>query len=307
MTETRIVKLPDGRTLSYGIYGVNSPTASLTVFYFHGFPSSHHEALTLDDLAKARDIRIVAPDRPGMNQSTFQLGRTIVDWPKDVLALADHEDIRADTFAVIGTSGGAPYALACCAALPKDRLKCTAIISGLYPASLGTEGMMALSKMMLWLAPWSTALVEGILDWTLGHRVSHTTDPHKLEEILGSGMEGRPEQDKQAWEDNERGLRQMLVATAQHAFPDGSAHGAAWEARLNGSPWGFQLEDLDMDEGKLILWHGGKDINSPLGMTEKAHALLAGSELRVDPNEAHMSLFLHKLPEVLDTLKERSG
>jgi predicted esterase len=60
-----------------------------------------------------------------------------------------------------------------------------------------------------------------------------------------------------------------------------------------------------MKKGKLVLWHGGADANIPLAMVEKAHELLAGSELRVEAEEAHASLLLHKVNEFLETLKGR--
>jgi pimeloyl-ACP methyl ester carboxylesterase len=304
MAETQTITLPDGRTLSYGIYGAPTPAASLTIFYFHGFPASHHEAAAFGDAARARNIRIIAPDRPGMGLSTFQPARAITDWSADVLFLADHAAIRADTFAVLGISGGSPYVLACCAAIPDTRLKAAGIISGLYPVSLGLKGMLMEPRLLLWLAPWATTLVEKVLDWGIVSSARDETDPDKLERLMNDSMRERPEPDKRAWEEDEGGLREMLVASVRHAFQDGGAKGAAWEARLFGSPWGFELADVKMGEGKLVLWHGDKDLNSPLAMAEKAHALLQGSELRLGRGEAHMSLLLHKLQEALDTLKE---
>ena len=47
------------------------------------------------------------PDRPGMGRSDFQPGRRIVDWPNDVLELATA--LGFDTFAVLGSSGGARW------------------------------------------------------------------------------------------------------------------------------------------------------------------------------------------------------
>ena len=307
MAETQTITLPDGRTLSYGIYG--DPAASFTIFYFHGFPASHHEAAVFEfcDAAHAKNIRIIASDRPGMGLSTFQPARAITDWPADVLSLADHEVIRADKFAVLGTSGGSPYVLACCAAIPDTRLKAAGIISGLYPVSLGLKGMLMEPRVLLWLAPWATTLVEKVLDWNIGSPARDESHPDKLEKLMDDSMCQRPEPDKRAWEEDEGGLRKMLVASVRHALQNGGAKGAAWEARLFGSPWGFELADVKMGEGKLVLWHADKDVNSPLAMAEKAHALLQGSELRLGPGEAHMSLLLHKAQEVLDTLKERAA
>jgi hypothetical protein len=43
--------------------------------------------------------------------STFQPNRRILDWPSDILELADH--LKISQFYVLGTSGGCPYVLAC--------------------------------------------------------------------------------------------------------------------------------------------------------------------------------------------------
>lgn len=306
MPNTNSISLPDGRTLSYGIYGVRTASASLTVFYFHGFPASSYEAAIFDDAARAADIRLIAPDRPGMGSSTFQPDRTIPQWAPDVLALADHAAIRADTFAVLGVSGGAPYVLACCAAIPSTRLKAAGIISGLYPASLGLGGMLLEARLLLLLAPWSTLLVGKMLGWGLGSAAVDASDPGRLERLIDKAMRGRPGPDKEAWEKDEGGLREMLTTSVRNAFQDSGARGAAWEARLFGNLWGFELADVKMLEGRLVLWHGDEDLNSPLAMVKKAHALLPGSELRIGKGEAHMSMLLHKLREALDVVKERA-
>jgi len=253
-SETLSISLPDGCTLSYGIYGATAPS-SLTVFYFHSFPASHHEAAVLDDAARAADIRVVAPSRPSMCRSTFQPDRAIAHWPTDVLALADHAAIRADTFGVLGASDGSPYVLACCATLPASRLRAAGILSGLYPASLGLQGMLLEARLLLWLAPWSAGLVQKMLDWSIG--AATATSDNKLEMLMDRAMRARPGPDRRAWEGNEGGLRDMPVMSVQNAFP-GGARGAAWEAKLLGCSWGFEFADVKMGEGRLVLWHGGE-------------------------------------------------
>ena len=128
--------LSDGRTLSYSIYGDQS--SSNVLFYFHGFPSSRLEASLWHSTATRFSVKLIAPDRPGMGQSTFQLNRTILDWTKDVLELADHLSINE--FNIIALSGGSPYAFACAKEIPKSRLKNVAIVSGAYPLTYGTRG-----------------------------------------------------------------------------------------------------------------------------------------------------------------------
>ncbi|EJT77418.1 hypothetical protein GGTG_07330 [Gaeumannomyces tritici R3-111a-1] len=53
LPDEQILTLPDGRKLAYAIYGDASPGAP-TVFYFHGFPGSHREALGYAQAARRR-------------------------------------------------------------------------------------------------------------------------------------------------------------------------------------------------------------------------------------------------------------
>ncbi|KAK0645221.1 hypothetical protein DIS24_g8098 [Lasiodiplodia hormozganensis] len=313
-----ILHLPSsGRTLSYATYGSTLATAP-TILYYHGFPASHAEAALYHGAALRRGVRIIAPDRPGMGASSFARDRAIADWPRDVLALADALGVRR--FAVLGVSGGAPYALACGAAassvtpeekLMRGRLVAVAVVAGLYPASLGLAGMLPDARALLWVAPWWTGLVRWALEWGLGAAAARAEDDGgaALGEVLGRGMVGRPEADRRVWDEDEAGFRGCLVESVRGAVPGGSAEGAAREARLFGSDWGFGLDEVEVPaagEGRrrIVLWHGALDVNSPVAMAEKAAALIGGgAELRVEPDEAHASLTVHKVDEVLDTLK----
>ena len=91
-----------------------------TLFFFHGFPSSRLEGAGVDKLVRRHNIRLISVDRPGFGLSTFQPGRRILDWPTDVEALATHLNLKR--FAVLGGSGGGPYAVACAYSLPPEML-----------------------------------------------------------------------------------------------------------------------------------------------------------------------------------------
>ncbi len=102
-SKNRRIKLRDGRALGYAEFG--SPEGE-PVFYFHGFPNSRVDWLISDpdDAAGALNTRIIAPDRPGYGLSDYQRGRKLLDWPQDVLELANA--LQIDKFAVLGISGG---------------------------------------------------------------------------------------------------------------------------------------------------------------------------------------------------------
>ena len=176
------ITLRDGRSLGYGEFG--HPDGK-PVFLFHSWLGSRLDAKFLDESAAKAGIRAIGIDRPGMGLSDFQFGRQILDWPEDVIQLADQLGI--EQFAVSGVSGGGPYAAACAYKIPQRMTACH-IIAGLGPISLGTEGMNTNNRALFFLAqrlPWllrpvlwlsigrlarfpagvSSIHAEGIRDW----------------------------------------------------------------------------------------------------------------------------------------------
>lgn len=301
MSEDQSLVLPDGRTLSYTTFGTTPKPNQPTIFHFHGLPGSHHEGQLVHEVAFKHNIFVVAVTRPGYGGSTFQPNRAILSFPPDVLHLADHLNIQR--FAVLGLSGGGPYALACMHSIPSTRLAGAAIVSGMYPSELGLAGMMPLNRVIFNLAPWMTGLLEIIADWQMGTLARDSSLPDKLAQSTVDSFKGRPVEDQVAIHADDGKILDVLVRSTREAVRE-SSRGFAWEARLFGSPWGFKLEDLVVEEGKLVMWHGGKDINVPLRMAEQAAKIISGGELRVDQDEAHISLSAHKMGEVIGTLAE---
>lgn len=84
-----IIRLQDGRELSYTVFGVRNPEPGRTIIYFHGFMSSRLEAAMLQDRALDLGIRIVAADRSGYGDSTYDPHRTPHSAVKDVEQLLE--------------------------------------------------------------------------------------------------------------------------------------------------------------------------------------------------------------------------
>lgn len=106
--DSQTIQLPDGRTLGFAEYGA---PGGYPVLYFHGFPSSRYEGISVHKAARRANLRILALDRPGFGLSTPQPGRTLMDYPADVRAFVDTQQLRR--FGIIGVSGGGPHVLAC--------------------------------------------------------------------------------------------------------------------------------------------------------------------------------------------------
>lgn len=150
-TTDKTLQLHDGRTFGYAEYGLAEGKA---LFYFHGYPGARVEAEPFAEYAAREGIRLISVDRPGMGLSSFQPGRHFLDWPDDVVELADC--LHLDRFAVVGVSGGGPYALACVYKIP-ERLTACGIVSGIGPLELGTTGMPTSQRLLLFICqrlPW---------------------------------------------------------------------------------------------------------------------------------------------------------
>src|SRR5918996_4665095 len=133
----RTIRLRDGRRLGFAEWG---DAGGRPLLYFHGWPGSRVEGRLADETARSRRIRMIAVDRPGMGRSDFPPRRTLVDWPDDVVEVA--AAVALDRFAVLGISGGGPYAAACAWKL-SDRLTRAGLVSCLTPLDVpgATAGM----------------------------------------------------------------------------------------------------------------------------------------------------------------------
>jgi pimeloyl-ACP methyl ester carboxylesterase len=295
--ENENIQLEDGRTLSYATYG--SPVPRTTIIYMHGFPSSRYEGKLWHSACTKHMIRLVAPDRPGIGLSTFKPNRRILDWPADVLALANH--LKVSQFYILGVGEGSPYALACIKKIPKERLLGVSVVSGMYPTKFGTTGMALQSRMLLWAAPWMTGLTSFMFDTSMG-KAARCSDPQVFEDMVEQEVESRHPGDQAAMKDPK--YWPTFVAMMREGFAHGG-RGASWEARLKGSEWGFDLSQLYVgsDVGcPLTLWHGTEDVNCPVAMAKKAQALMPGSNLNVIEGEGHVSFMFSNADKILDDL-----
>lgn len=300
-----VVALPGGRSLAYAEYG--SPSGA-PVLFFHGFPASHKEAALWHETAKKNSIRLIAPDRPGIGMSTYQPARRVLDWPQDVAKLT--KKLNLDGFRVLAIAGGSPYALACLLenqrpessekGRPSLQVRGTAIVSGIYPMSLGTGGMQLSTRIMLWILGYCWFLLVPLLEWLVGRPARE--NPVLFESRMMKEGESRPIVDKKVLADDT--YRQRTVDSARHAFVC-NARGVAHEAGLMGRSWGFKLSDISTARARAVsIWQGGFDAACPAEMARKAHETLDGSRLRVLEYEGHISLQARHQDAILKDLME---
>jgi pimeloyl-ACP methyl ester carboxylesterase len=283
---TRFIQVEDGRTLAFSEYGAPQ---GRPVFFFHGWPGARLQGQLADEPAKKLNVRFISPDRPGFGLSDFQPGRSILDWPKDINDLAEHLGLQQ--FAVLGLSGGAPYALACAHEIPQ-KLTAVGIISGSGPidAPGAAEGVSLSLKRTIRLtqrAPW---LVKFIL-WRSSRRVRQDPDG-SFQKLIAS----LPEADRSAL--IQPGVKKRALEARIDSFQSGSC-GHLLEIGLFAIPWGFRLEDILIP---IHLWHGKED-QEILPVTAQMQAeAIQNCRATFLPLEGHYSLYINHIEGILKEL-----
>ncbi|KAF4632370.1 hypothetical protein G7Y89_g5764 [Cudoniella acicularis] len=282
--EDQTFLLEDGRTMAWCEYGdPSSPYPP--IFYFHSFPSGGCEGAMIHEGALAKNLRIISPDRPGYGLSTLQPTRTFLSYTSDILALVDH--LRIPQFKLLSVSGGCPYLLACLKALPRDRCLGGQSISGIYPLSLGTQGMAFMQRSIMFIAYYSPSFVGTLMNMQLG-AAARDPDPQKLKDVFLAQTKSLPEKDRIAMESEHYG---GYGAKGLRAALRNDGRGAGVEAGLYATEWGFKLQDID---GKgLRIWHGKHDTACPLSMAEKAAALIPGVDTSFLQDDGHSIIAYH--------------
>jgi pimeloyl-ACP methyl ester carboxylesterase len=279
----RTIRLPDGRGLGYAEWGDGGGRPLL---FFHGWPGSRLEARLGEEAARTKGVRLIAVDRPGMGLSDYQPGRTLADWPDDVLQLA--AAMGLDRFAVLGISGGGPYAAVCAWKLSR-KLSRAGIVSCLAPVDVAgvMAGMSWQNRLAFQVVGRQAVLRRALFGVTA---VSVRRHPDRvLDRGLGAAVDkkylGRPE------------VRNVLVESLSEAFRTGS-RGAAWEMGLYARPWGFRLGEI---RTPVCLWHGEQDANAPVAMGRYLASAIPDCQAAFYPEEGHLH-FIDRLPEIFDAL-----
>lgn len=279
------ITLPDGRRLACTALG---PPDGRPVLQLHGAIGTPVRSCPRTEAQLERaGVRLIVPQRPGFGGSDPHPGRRLVDWPADVVALADA--LGLSRFAVLGVSAGGPYAAACARALP-DRVALTVIASGTVPlwgvdAHAATTPLLRLGVRTV-RHPRASRAASGALVRAVRAR------PQTLLDLIvrRGGAADR------AHLDDER--RAQLASGVLEAIAGGPSC-ILDDVRLALGPWGFSPADVP---GPVLVWHGRDDATVPVDHAVRHAAAYRDARITVLPGEGHFFL-RERLAELLDAVQ----
>lgn len=278
--------LADGRRIAFSQYGAADGNPA---FFFHGWPGSRLDFAANAAAAAAAGVRVIAVDRPGIGGSDPQPGRAVLDWPRDVGALAD--SLGVDRFAVFGFSFGGPYARACAYALP-DRVTRAGLVSCLGPIDdpAAKRGMPPPTRYGLAaarLSPW--------LAWPMVWVTARQARGGKMIEQLSKSM-SPPDATVLARNDVADALGKSLAESFRQGIT-----AATWDGVAVARGEGFRLEDIKLE---VLIWHGEQDRNDPVAMARAQERRLPHVSARYYPDDGHL-IFFSRIDEILAALTAR--
>lgn len=265
------------RRLGYAEFG--DPDGRL-VLWFHGTPGGRRQIppagrRAADELG----LRVVCVARPGVGGSSPHHYHRIREWARDIEVVADH--FGADRFAVVGLSGGGPYALACGHDLP-DRVVGVGVLGGVCPTR-GVDavpgGPVALAARFRLALQWMRVPFGAFL-WGVTRPLIPAS--HLVYRGFSRAM---PVGDQAVLSDP--GIEAMFIddlLTSSNRGFGAIAHDVA----LFGRHWGFHVADIQVP---VRWWHGDADSLVPLSHAELTVPKIPDAELYLRHDESHLGGF----------------
>ncbi|MCU0267735.1 MAG: alpha/beta hydrolase [Acidimicrobiales bacterium] len=272
-----VLATDDGRRL--GFVDLGDPDGAC-VCYCHGAPSCRLALVPFDQDFRAQGLRVLAADRPGYGASSPRPGRTLAQWPADVVALLDAAGVERAV--VVGHSSGGPYALAC-AALAPDRVAAVVVVAGSTDPTWtdAWDGFDPLELELMRAPDEATALARAV----------ERCGPHGERFLEASTLD--PSAPDLAFL-TDPVLGAALAAHLAESFRQGIG-GYAQDVFVQGRPWPFDPASI---LARVLVVHGDADSMVPLAHSRHTAEVIPGAELVVAAGHGHLSI-TRELPLLL--------
>jgi pimeloyl-ACP methyl ester carboxylesterase len=261
-------RLPDGRTLGYGLYGAADGPL---VVVLDG-PGSRGLGRVAAANADVLGVTLLVPDRPGFGASSAAPARSFAGVAEDLRTVV--QDLGYRRFGVLAQSGGTPFGLALAAA-GGDAVTGAAFVGAISPlhepdALQDVRGPMLTLFKLARRAPW-------VLRPLLGGVARKTRkDPGAAARAYAKDL---PEADRAVLEDP----RMWAIHEVTSAEAITSPAAFAREARTFAQPWDI---DLGAVRAPVAFWVGELDPTHPPVMSLRLAERLGGAPVTVVPSVA---------------------
>jgi pimeloyl-ACP methyl ester carboxylesterase len=226
--DSLLFRSPSRAQLSYASLGRSKSVC----LYFHGTPGCRIDAKALYNYLESHNVRVISIDRPGYGRSSLH-GRGIIGFMEDVERLLDYWEISE--VKVYGVSGGGLCALAAAYHFAKSRLIKTLIMCGTTHPQFEKSSVHMDWRLKKWAMAYAPFLYT-------------------------PNLTGFIQSDLYEAKDNQR-ERQYAIAKAHERQRQRNA-GYKNDFKLAGRPWGFELEDIDVNPSTIRWYHGLLDTNT---------------------------------------------
>ena len=277
------VRRRDGSVIAVEVVGDHD---ARPVLLCHGLADSRLAAQWFGPTVRELGLCLIAPDRPGTGGTDPHRLSQLGGWAQDATVVLDA--LRVDSAALLGISGGGPFAAACAARIP-SRVRSLMLVAPLGPPGWPTGGMAPGERLALTLAGHAPAFGG----WSLGRLAALAR--HRPELFLRLAASAQPDVDVRALQ--QPGMRESFLTSYLEAFRRGS-WGVAQDLQVLTRPWGFDLGSI-----KAPAWirHGDADTTVPVQHARLYTAAIPGAQLQIYPGHGHFSI-LTRAPDVLAPL-----
>lgn len=251
------------------------------VIAFHGIPSCGLGFDFADDAARARGVRLLAPDRPGVGRSSVVSGYTPAAYGAMVGEFADA--LGHDTFGVWGYSGGGPYACATAAVLG-DRVNACAVAAGMGQIGVwaSADDFAATDRQLFWLSMRAPLVASVIL--TAVARLTRLRPHVAYKSFLAEmGPADRPIVEA-AYDNPADAVAQFTEAASR------TGRGIVDDYRATSGEWGIDLSAITTP---VRVYQGLADQMVPPAHSEALVERIDHAELVTWPGEGHLGPIKH--------------
>jgi pimeloyl-ACP methyl ester carboxylesterase len=275
MKTDNTILLKDGRRLGFAEYG--DPSGK-PILHFHGSGGSRLEHPPEESALEG--IRYISIDRPGHGLSDYAPHYRMLDWPDDVIQLADYLNI--ERFYSLGWSAGGPRVLACAFKYP-ERMIAGALAAGFAPSNRphALSGLPLANRLLIWAGPRMPWMAT--LQFRLMARLINANAERAAKMLLSSA----PPADKEVLKKPE--TLAMLLPAISEGYKNGW-RGPFQDGYLQVTPWGFPLNNIQV---RIDIWQGEADVNVPVHSGEYLRDTLANASATFLPGEGHFFLMKH--------------